>query len=76
MISILPDTLKITIQGANVAPSWSTIEMLIEEALDRSGKFTRISRDDHGCNYRATGSYTCDFVPERGDFVTVKVEVT
>jgi hypothetical protein len=73
MISILPDTLKITIQGANKGPSWETLGRLVEQVLDRSGKFTRINRDDHGHNYRATGSYTCDFAPDRGHLVTVRV---
>lgn len=58
------------------APSWSTLQLLLkttrygsdadgndtedEGSSVRDAVITRISRDDHGANYRALGSYTLE----------------
>lgn len=60
-----PD-ITISITGTSYAPSWETVERMIEESIfgrlirsdeDRRGKLIRIARRDKGVNYTAPGEY-------------------
>lgn len=59
--------LLITINGANQTPTWDSLQSVIRETLNTTGRLTRISRDDGGSYYRGKGSYTLTFTPGRGD---------
>lgn len=59
---------------------WEELQDRMSTIHDRftqwHGKFTRISRDDGGCNYSATGSYSVTYThPTIGEY-SYSVEVT
>jgi hypothetical protein len=59
-----------------IAPSWDTLQTIVRQTLqDDSGRFTRISRQDQSCNYRARGCYDVTYTPESGDDVRILFSV-
>lgn len=76
--------MTITISGSIAqGPSWERLEQLVNSMMpsgrdvdERPGKFVRISRRDHGPNYRASsGIYDLTYVPTIGDAVEIELRV-
>ena len=67
--------LFLTVVGAKMGPSWETVENLIGQVLNDSGKLTRIARIDNGVDYRATGVYDLAFLSSEGIFYRVSLTV-
>jgi hypothetical protein len=67
--------LFLTVVGAKLSPSWETVENLIEQVIDDTGKLTRISRLDNGVDYRSTGVYDLTFLSSEGVFYRVSLTV-
>jgi hypothetical protein len=67
--------LTLTVVGAKLGPSWETVENLIGQVINDTGKLTRISRRDNGVDYRATGVYDLTFLSSEGVFYRVELTV-
>ena len=68
--------MKITIEGAQLTPSWETLQEVVIQCLKQSGRFVRIRRRDNGCHYRGCGVYDVEFIPDRGDAVQIELDVS
>jgi len=53
--------MNIIINNAKYTPSWELLQTMVRQTMnDETATFTRISRVDGGCNYRAPGEYHVD----------------
>lgn len=69
--------MKIVIEGAVQAPSWTILEKMIKSVLNEpDALLIRISRDDNGVNYTARGDYTLGVRCSHSEDVEVKLQIS
>jgi len=68
--------MDITITHCRYAPRWETLQQMIRETTNEpEGLLVRISRIDGGCDYRAIGVYTLDFLQSNGTILPITLKV-
>ena len=67
--------MSIRIDGARFAPHWENFQESIRQSTGRTGKLTRINRQDRGVNYRAPGEYELTFICDDADEIEIDLSV-
>ena len=68
--------MTITITGAKHAPSWETLQHLLNQTTGQEyGRLVRIARPDGQCDYSAPGKYELSFRTDNRDIIPVNLEV-